>query len=103
MPHGSETGENLKNSARSVGLPPRPFLYTLDQIATILSVSISSIEKKYIYFEGRSIGHKVKDEMIARDISPHGSRPEWRVAEQELIRWMRYKGFRYYERSRTSE
>lgn len=103
MAHGSETGENLRESARSVGLPPRPFLYTVDQISVILSLSEADLRKKHLYFQGRSIGHKTKDEMMARNIAPANETPDWRVAELELVRWMRHKGFRYYERSRLSE
>ncbi len=99
MTHASETGENLRDAAKRVGLPPRPFLYTMDQLSVILSLPVQELYKKYIYFEGRSIGHKTKDEMTARNIAPEKTHPEWRVAEQELVRWMRRKGFRYYERS----
>jgi len=81
-----------------VGLPPRPFLYTADQIAGIIGVQVLSVETKYLYYEGRSIGFPTKNQMLARNIAPDNEKPEWRVAEGELIRWMRKKGFKFYER-----
>lgn len=98
MTHGSETGENLRDSARKVGLPPRPFLYTIDQIATILNLTEFEVNRRYLYFEGRTVGAKTRDQMVARNIAPANSAPEWRIAELELVRWMRRKGFRYYDR-----
>lgn len=92
-------GAALPPGRKSVGLPPRPFLYTLDQISVMLDLSLVSIRQSYIFFEGRSIGSKRKDLMIAQNIAPADQAPEWRVPEREFIRWMRTKGFRHYERS----
>lgn len=92
-------GENLRRSARSVGLPPRPFLYTLDQISTILDLPQSRVEQAYIFWDQRSVGPVNKDQMMARNIAPKNQRPDWRVADSELIRWMKRKGFRFYERA----
>jgi len=101
MPKTPNRGESvaLPPGNNAVGLPYRPFLYTVDQIAVILEVDPKVILRDYLYFEGRSIGSRHKHLMIARNIAPPESKPEWRVAERELIRWMRHKGFRYYERS----
>lgn len=83
----------------SVGLPPRPFLYTLDQISTLLNVSVQDVKERYVYFEGRSTGRKSLRLLEARNIEPDSkARPEWRVAERELIRWMKHLGFKYYDR-----
>lgn len=85
-------------SSRDVGIPPRPFLWTLDQIATILSLETAALQaSSYIYYEGRSIGLPSKQLMIARNIAPDDKKPEWRIAERELLRWMRVKGFKYYD------
>lgn len=85
-------------SSRDVGLPPRPFLWTLDQVATILSIDKTALNASaYIYYEGRSIGLPSKQLMIARNIAPDHAHPEWRIAERELLRWMRVKGFKYYD------
>lgn len=80
-----------------VGLPPRVFLYTLDQIATILNLKVETLKSGYIYFEGRSTYAKKKGQMSARNIAPDDQVPVWRVIDTELIRWMKYKGYRYYE------
>jgi len=92
-------GENIHPGARSVGLPPRPFLYTLDQIATLLDLTQTQIEQQYIFWDQRSVGRVPKNKMMARNIAHHDQKPDWRVAERELVRWMKYKGFRFYERS----
>lgn len=65
----------------------------------MLDVSELTLKQKYVYFEGRSIGSRANNLMMARNIAPAGEKPDWRVAEREFIRWMRVKGFRYYERS----
>lgn len=85
------------SEAPKFGLPIRPFLYTLDQLSVILDIPIKSLNQN-IYFEGRSIGVRSRALMVARNIASDDSSPDWRVAERELIRWMRLKGFKYYER-----
>jgi hypothetical protein len=82
----------------SIGLPPRPFLYTIDQIAAILDVRQTQVENHYVHFEGRSIGAAHRGLLVARNIAPPGAPPDWRVAEREIIRWFKHKGFRWYER-----
>jgi hypothetical protein len=86
------------NSRDKMELPPRPFLYTLDQLATILSLSEAKA-RAHVYFDGRSIGRKQTDQMMARNIAPATDKPDWRIAEQELIRWMKHKGFKFYART----
>lgn len=95
-------GQNLPSQNAAVGLPYRPFLFTVDQISVLLDIDEKTILAKYLYFEGRSIGGRSRDLMIARNIAPPDDKPEWRIAERELVRWMRYKGFRYYERGVSS-
>ena len=72
-------------------LPPRPFLYTQDQVADLLAVTDVSA---YLFYDGRSTGTPPKDKMLARNIAPEGLPPEWRIEEQELIRWFKHTGFR---------
>jgi hypothetical protein len=94
-----ESGAALPPARKAVGLPPRPFLYTIDQLSVILDLSEAQIMKQYIYFEGRSIGTRRLNVMSARNIAPKDQKAEWRVSEREFIRWMRTMGFRYYERT----
>lgn len=92
-------GSALPPARDQVGLPPRPFLYTVDQLAVMLDLTETTIMQKYLYFEGRSTGSRELKLMTARNIAPATEKPEWRVAEREFIRWMRVMGFRHYERS----
>lgn len=94
-------GDRPQNVAdpEKVGLPPRPFLYTIDQLSVILNLDEQQIKSRYLHFEGRSIGAASRHLLLARNIAPTPtSPPDWRVAERELIRWLKFKGFKYYER-----
>lgn len=94
-------GKEMPRQNAAVTLPYRPFLFTVDQIAVILDIDPKAIMAQYLYYEGRSIGSRHRDLMIARNIAPTNEKPDWRIAERELVRWMRFKGFRYYERAVT--
>ncbi len=83
--------------AEAIGLPLRPFLYTLDQIGTMLVLDEKAVKKR-VHFEGRAPGVRPRDRLLARNISPVDLPPEWRVAERELVRWLKVMGFRLYER-----
>ncbi len=85
-----------------MGLPIRPFLYTIDQLCTLLNLSQRKMAEDYIFFEGRSVGARRKEYMTAVNIAPPESTPEWRIAEREFIRWLKYKGFRVYETGAVS-
>jgi hypothetical protein len=81
-----------------VGLPPRPFLYTADQIGELLNLSTSEVKRKYLWYDKRSVGARPPDKLLAINIAPRDNSPEWRITENELIRWMKGLGLRYYER-----
>lgn len=81
-----------------VGLPPRPFLYTVDQLAVILDLPERTLHTQHLYHEGRDIGIKHRHHMTARNIAAPDEKPDWRVADRELIRWLRHKGFKFYDR-----
>lgn len=87
---------------RNLDLPQRLFMYTVDQIATILNLDESTIKTSYLFYDKRHVGAPPKDQMVARNIAPDGERPEWRVTEKELLRWLRYKGFRITQRGFVS-
>jgi len=80
-----------------MGLPPKPFLYTLDQVATLLALSAKQMQQ-YVYYHGVTIGRPRRHEVVARNIAPDGEPPEWRVHEDDLIHWMRRQGFYCYTR-----
>lgn len=87
-----------RTPAQRRGLPPRPFLYTVDQLSVILQLSETILHQQYLYHQGRDVGIKQKWHMETVNISPPDSKPEWRVRETELIRWMKHKGFKFYDR-----
>lgn len=82
------TTRRLAN-AKKVGLPVRPFLFTLDQVAALLSLGQGELEDKYIHFWGRSEGRLLAngDRIKAVNIAPSDQAPEWRVSEEDFIRW----------------
>lgn len=92
-------GNKKDHSQKEVGLPPRPFLYTVDQVASLLNVEKRSVRSSYIFYEGRHVGKQPLDKLKAINIAAPDDRPDWRIPERELIRWMKRKGLRYHERS----
>jgi hypothetical protein len=88
--------EQRETDARR-GLPFRPFLYTLDQIQDLLLISDLT---PIIFWDGRSTGMHHPYLIKAINIMPNGVKPEWRVEEAELLRWMRHKNFRIFYRER---
>lgn len=90
----------MVNTPDKVGLPIRPFLYSPDQIASILGVTENTVRTVYLFYDRRSIGRPSPNLMTARNITPDArDKPEWRVAEKELIRWLKRKGFKVHETS----
>lgn len=87
----------MSNGTDRIGLPPRTFFYTIDQIATLLSVKEDTV-KQWLHFANRSVGPCPKDKILAHNLAPAGEKPIWRVAEKNFVSWMRFKGLRYHER-----
>ncbi len=79
-----------------MGLPFRPFLYTLDQIQDMLMVNDLN---PMLHFDKRSTGIHHNEHLKAINLAPEGCTPEWRVEEAELLRWMQFKGFHILRRS----
>lgn len=89
---------NPSRSRPLVGLPLRPFLYSIDQIATLLALNETQV-KRHMHFDGKNPGKCPPNKMLTRNINKDEQGfPQWRVAEAELIRWLRTKGYRFYER-----
>lgn len=101
----TEVNKDIKpNRNFQVDLPTRVFLYTLDQIATMLGIPMDKLKQSYIYFVGFSKGIKKRDWLEAINIAPLGEPRDWRVNEGELLRWMRVQRIRPYgRRSRLVE
>ena len=81
-----------------VGLPPRPFFYTVDQIGTMLELDPEYIMKRMLHFEGRSVGVCPKDKMLAVNLAPDGEKPEWRIPESRFLGYLRSRKVKFYSR-----
>jgi hypothetical protein len=84
----------VTEARRRVNLPVRPFLYTLDQVATILNLSEITLKRDYLHFTGRTPGLQDKDRILAINIAAFDKPAEFRVEEREFVRWLKRKGFR---------
>jgi len=80
-----------------IGLPPRIFLYTVDQVAQMLSLTIPYVKNTLLFYDRREPGLTPKTRLRAINIAPEGETPEWRVTERELIRYLRSRGVKFYE------
>jgi hypothetical protein len=87
-----------KKDAERIGLPPRIFMFTPDQIATMLEVELSYVEKTLLFYEKRQPGVVPRSKMRAINVAPEGETPIWRVSEVTLIAYLKSKGVRFYER-----
>ncbi|MEU4066699.1 hypothetical protein AB0F25_30675 [Streptomyces wedmorensis] len=100
----NEKPDETRNGARqpdpaSVGLPVRVFLYTLDQVAMMLTLDENYLKTRgLVYYFGRSTGTPSRDQLQAKNIMPPGGAPDWRIAETELIRWCKRRNIKVYSR-----
>jgi hypothetical protein len=85
-------------SNKGLGLPPRIFFYTVDQIGSMLSLEEAYIKRNLLHYQGRSPGICPRGIMLAINVAPEGEKPEWRVSEQSFARYLRSKGIKFYER-----
>lgn len=88
--------ETVHERRAAVGLPPQPFLYTLDQIAGCINRTTTTVAQ-YLHFAGVSPGRCPEDKMLAANLASVGQSADWRVADAELVRWLRFKGFKVYD------
>lgn len=96
------TEEEQDADIQAVELPVRVFLYTLDQVAFVLGMAERHLKNNYVYFQGRTTGHNHSRFITARNIAaPTGV--DWRVAETELVRWMKSKGFVFTRNGRVQK
>lgn len=82
----------------AVGLPPRIFMFTPDQIAAMLELKVEYVKTRLLFLDKREPGLTPKTRMRAINIAPEGETPEWRVTEREFVRYLRSRGLRFYER-----
>ena len=88
---------NLKadENMQEVELPVHTFLYTIDQIAYMMNVSEKHLRDKTIWYIGREYGHFNVMRLKAINIRSHGDKPEWRVEEQEFIRFLKARRIKF--------
>lgn len=79
-----------------IELPVREFLFTLDQIASLLNVSEANLASNYLFFDGVTTGSS-RGRMRARDISNDPNRRDWRVGESQFMMFLRARGFTVVE------
>lgn len=79
--------------AEAMGLPWRPFLYTVDQVLGLFALP-DDRKRTFFYYRGRTTFVKQRAHLEFINIALDNEKPEWRCDERELIRWMRFKGFR---------
>lgn len=87
-----------KTQREVVGLPARTFLFTVDQLAYMIGIKEGTLRTTRLYYQGRSFGARPRDTMWASNIAGPDEKPDWRVTEAEFVRWMRYMGYRYYDK-----
>ena len=79
---------------KSIRLQVVVFLYTLDQVAAMLNVSLADFKVTYCYYHMRNTGPKRKHHMMARNIAPDDALPDWRISQEEFRRWLMANGFK---------
>lgn len=77
----------------AVQLPVVTFMYTLDQIAGMIQVTVHDLQYKYLYYPLRSTGRKPRHQMVACNIAPDDEPAEWRVTQQDFVRWLKSNGW----------
>ncbi|ADD80839.1 gp053 [Rhodococcus phage ReqiDocB7] len=82
--------------ADAIELPLKTFMYTVDQIAYMFDISEKHLREKILFYVGREM--KKQDPMMLRAINIRGlnEAAEWRVTEEELIRWCRKRKVNFY-------
>lgn len=83
-------------------LPARVFLYTLDQISSMLATEDDEL-KALLHYRGRSFGPRKRGQIECINIALPTELPNWRVEEEEFVRWCRHVGFRSVERYLTAK
>lgn len=88
--------EGEKSTAR-VGVPPLLFLFTIDQIASMLNISEKRVRESYLFYQGRSTGIMPRHQMRAVNIAPASEKADWRISNREFISWAKRMGFKLYD------
>jgi hypothetical protein len=88
------TASNANRRLAAVGLPPLVFMFTIDQISSMMNMSEKYVRAEYLFYLGRSTGLKKRHHMNAVNIAPEGEKAEWRVSWEEFLSWLKKMGFK---------
>lgn len=69
-------------------------MYTIDQVASMLSCTDSYIKNRIGYFQGRTVVSRTPDDLLFINIAKPTDTAEWRCTEKELLRYLKRKGFK---------
>jgi len=75
-------------------LPVKSFMYTPDQIATMLAITERHLSRHLLYYVGRMKRPKTQEDLVAFNIARVNEDPIWRIPEEELLRWLKWKRIR---------
>jgi hypothetical protein len=79
-------------------LPTHDFMYSLDQIASILAISESTLNKYVLRIGRQPFTNRDMLKVVNIALEP-GDRPIWRVSEREFVRWCHRRGVRLERRT----
>jgi len=79
-------GSIASPSDLTAGIPRRPFLWYMDQIKSMLSISDKFIAD-HAFREGLDFGKPDSRQLRIINIAPTFDQPEWRVDDRELRRF----------------
>ena len=82
--------------AEQIPLPLKTFMYTIDQISVMLDMTEQMLRRKVLFYVGREMQKQDPMKMRAINISGIDEKAEWRVSEEELVRWCRKRKVRFY-------
>lgn len=83
-----ESEKNIK----TIGLPPLVFMFTVDQIASMLAVSEKRVMEAFLYYGERTTGRMPRHQMRTINIAPSNEKAEWRIPSREFLAWCKRMG-----------
>lgn len=83
---------------KQIQLPVRQFMYTIDQIAHMLSCSTDTLYNKYLWYTGRDHGQP-GSKLKAINIAPleDATTADWRVTEEDFFFWLKQRNITFHE------
>jgi hypothetical protein len=76
-----------------IGLPPLLFLFTLEQICSMIQVDMTSLMRNHLWYTGVTPGMPMRRQMRAVNVGEH-KEPIWRVSQRDFVSWAKRQGFK---------